>query len=159
MNSYLLIKTAHIVSSVLMVGTGFGSAFYLFFINRSNSLQAKALVCHLVVRADTWFTTPAVIIQPITGVWMALLVGWPLKTPWLLMSILLYLLAGACWLPVVWLQCKMSGMAQQALADGKELPVLYQRYATIWERLGYPAFSATLVVFYLMVNKPVLWAG
>jgi uncharacterized membrane protein len=158
MNAYLLIKTVHIVSSVLLVGTGFGSAFFLFFTNRSNSVAAKALVCRLVVRADAWFTTPAVIIQPLTGVWMAFLVGWKLTTPWLLSSILLYALAGACWLPVVWLQWKMSGMAQRAAVEGTQLPELYGRYASWWERLGYPAFGAMLLVFYLMVNKPALWA-
>ena len=30
---YLTIKAIHILSSVLMVGTGFGTAFYLFFVN------------------------------------------------------------------------------------------------------------------------------
>ena len=62
MNSYLLVKWLHIVSSVLLVGTGFGSAFYLFFVNRSNSLEARAVVARLVVRADLWFTTPAAIV-------------------------------------------------------------------------------------------------
>lgn len=159
MNTYPVIKTLHIVSSVLLVGTGFGSAFYLFFTNRSNSVAAKALVCRLVVRADTWFTTPAVIIQPVTGVWMALQVGWKLTTPWLLTSILLFALAGVCWLPVVWLQWRMARMAETAQERGTALPALYDRYATLWERLGYPAFIAMLLVFYLMVNKPPLWAA
>lgn len=159
MNSYLLLKTVHIISSVLLVGTGFGSAFYLFFANRSGSLQAQAVVCRLVVRADTWFTTPAVLIQPATGLLMARQAGWPLSTPWLLTSMLLYVLAGACWLPVVWLQWKMARMADAAVATGKDLNPLYARYAVIWECLGYPAFFAMVAVYYLMVNKPVLWGG
>ena len=36
------------------------------------------------------------------------------------------------------------------------LPPLYWRYARWWEALGYPAFVAMAVVFYLMVNKPAL---
>lgn len=158
MNTYLLLKTVHIVSSVLLVGTGFGSAFYLFFANRSGSLAAKAVVCRLVVRADTWFTTPAVIIQPATGILMARQAGWPLGVPWLQASILLYVMAGLCWLPVVWLQWKMSRLAAAAVAEGAVDP-LYDRYALLWERLGYPAFAAMLAVFYLMVNKPSLWAA
>ena len=31
MNLYFTIKTLHILSATLMVGTGFGSAFYLFW--------------------------------------------------------------------------------------------------------------------------------
>ena len=38
MNTYLIVKWLHILSSVLMVGTGFGSAFYMFFANRSGSV-------------------------------------------------------------------------------------------------------------------------
>lgn len=159
MNTYFLLKTVHIVSSVLLVGTGFGSAFYLFFANRSDSLEAKAVVCRLVVRADSWFTTPAVIVQPATGIWMARIAGWPLQTPWLLTAISLYALAGACWLPVVWLQWRMSRMADAAVVGGGELSSLYGRYAAVWERLGYPAFGAMLAIFYLMVNKPSLWGA
>ena len=162
MNLYLLLKWLHIVSSVLMVGTGLGSAFYMFFTNRSGNVQAQAVVTKLVVRADWWFTTPTVLIQPATGLAMAYLAGWPLSTPWLAWSLALYALAGLCWLPVVWLQLRMRDMAretaeaaQAANGDGV-LPPLYWRYARWWEALGYPAFVAMAVVFYLMVNKPAL---
>ena len=162
MNLYLLLKWLHIVSSVLMVGTGLGSAFYMFFTNRSGNVQAQAVVTKLVVRADWWFTTPTVLIQPATGLAMAYLAGWPLSTPWLAWSLALYALAGLCWLPVVWLQLRMRDMAieaaeaaQSAQGDGV-LPPLYWRYARWWEALGYPAFVAMAVVFYLMVNKPAL---
>lgn len=159
MNSYQALKTVPIISSVILVGTGFGSAFYLFFVNRGSSLPAKAMVSRLVVRADTWFTTPAVVIQPLTGMWLAHLAGWPLDSPWLVTSMALYLLAGACWLPVLWLQWKMSRMAAVALAEGTSLPDRYGSYSRAWERLGYPAFGAMLVVFWLMVTKPPLWNG
>ena len=113
MNTYLVLKTLHIISSVLLVGTGLGSAFYLFFANRSGSVAAQAVVGRLVVRADWWFTTPAVIVQPLTGIAMAHMAGWPITTPWLALSIALYLLAGACWLPVVAIQLRMARMAQK----------------------------------------------
>ena len=57
MNTYLLLKWAHILSSVLLVGTGFGSAFYLYFTHRTRNIQAIAEVAKLVVHADFWFTT------------------------------------------------------------------------------------------------------
>ncbi len=158
MNTYLLLKTLHIISSVLLVGTGFGSAFYLYFINRSKNVAAIAEVSRLVVIADWCFTTPAVIIQPISGIALAMIAGWALDTPWILLSLVLYLLAGACWLPVVWLQIKMRNMAKLAARQKQTLPSLYWQYARYWEYLGYPAFLAMLGVFYLMVNKPSLWA-
>lgn len=157
MNSYLVVKYLHILSSVLMVGTGFGTAFYLFFANRSGSLPAISVVSRLVVRADTWFTTPAVIFQPLSGLWLMYQAGWTLETGWILASIALFLFTGLCWLPVVWLQLRLRDMAITAQQGGSELPPRYWRYARIWEALGYPAFIAMMVVFYLMVAKPALW--
>jgi uncharacterized membrane protein len=156
MAGFLLLKWIHVLSSVVLVGTGFGTAYYLAFANRERDVAALAVVTRLVVRADWWFTTPAVVVQPLTGVWLAHLAGWPLGTPWLLASIALYLLAGACWLPVLWLQLRMAAMAQRAAAERTALPAAYWRHARRWEALGYPAFGAMLAVFYLMIAKPAL---
>lgn len=156
MAPYMLLKTLHILSSVVLVGVGFGSAFYLFCVNRTTSLEAQAVVSRFVVLADWIFTTPAGIVQPITGIAMLRMAGWPLSTPWVAWSIALYLFAGACWLPVVWLQIRMQRMAESALANGEALPARYWLYARRWERLGYPAFIAMVVVYFLMVNKPTL---
>jgi uncharacterized membrane protein len=157
MTLYLALKTLHIVSSVLLVGTGFGTAFYLFFANRSGSLEAKAVVGRLVVRADLWFTTPAVIVQPLSGFALARIAGWPMATPWLLASLALFAIAGACWLPVLWLQLRMARAAEAALASGRPLGPAYERDARRWEALGYPAFAAMVAIYVLMVNKPALW--
>ncbi|WP_310371668.1 DUF2269 domain-containing protein [Rhodoferax ferrireducens] len=154
MNWYMTLKWLHVLSSVVLVGTGFGSAFYFFFINRTRNLVAQAEVVKLVVRADWWFTTPTVVIQPATGLLMAHLAGWPLATPWLAWSLGLFVLAGVCWLPVVWLQIQMARLAQQAMDEETVLPALYWRYTRWWEALGYPAFVAMVGVFYLMVAKP-----
>lgn len=153
---YLLIKWLHILSSVLLVGTGFGSAFYMFFANRQSDVRTRAVVARLVVRADTWFTTPAVIFQPLSGMWLMHTAGWSWQTPWILAAITLYALAGACWLPVVWLQIRMARIAKVCAATQKPLPPEYVRLARYWEWLGYPAFISMLAVYYLMVVKPTL---
>ena len=154
MNLYLTLKWIHILSSVVLVGTGLGSAYYMFFANRSRDLAAQAVVTRLVVQADWWFTTPTVLLQPATGLAMVYLAGFPLSTPWIAASLALYAIAGLCWLPVVWLQIRMRALAQQAAEAGTPLAPLYWRYARWWEWLGYPAFVAMVVVFYLMVAKP-----
>ena len=152
--SYLTLKWLHILSSVLLVGTGFGSAFYLFFANRLNDVRVRAQVARLVVRADWWFTTPTVIFQPLSGLWLMHMADWSLTTPWIAASLGLFLLAGACWLPVVWLQLRMAAIARDCAAAGTPLPARYERYARIWEALGYPAFIAMVTVYWLMVAKP-----
>ena len=153
-----MVKWIHILSSVVLVGTGFGSAYYMFFVNRSKNVAAQAVTSRLIVRADWWFTTPTALIQPATGIVLAHMAGWPLSTPWLAASLVLFVLAGACWLPVVWLQIRMAAMAQTAFRDGTELPNLYWRYSRWWEYLGYSAFVAMMLVFYLMVTKPTFFA-
>lgn len=151
---YLMCKWLHIISSVLLVGTGFGSAFYLFFTNRSGNLAAQMTVLRLVVRADWWFTTPAVVVQPLTGFAMIYLAGFSLDSLWLKLTFLLYVMIGACWIPVVWLQIQMLKIAEAAWLQSKTLPKTYWRYARIWEWLGYPAFLGSLVIYWLMVVKP-----
>ncbi len=151
---YLAIKWLHILSATLMFGTGFGTAFYMFFVNRSGNVQAMAVVTRLVARADWWFTTPAVIIQPLSGMWMIHLAGFPFTSTWIVWSIALYALAGVCWLPVVWLQLRMRDMALAAAQSGEALPARYWRYEKIWTALGFPAFAGLLVVYWLMVHKP-----
>ena len=156
MNTYLILKALHILSSVLIVGTGFGTAYYLFFTNRLGRVSTIADVARLVVRADWWFTTPAVIFQPVSGLWLAHIAGWEWTTPWIMASIVLFIITGLCWLPVVWLQVRLAKMAEQAAANNAALPDLYWRYARRWEWLGYPAFIAMLGVYFLMVLKPAL---
>jgi uncharacterized membrane protein len=154
MSAYLLVKWVHVLSSVVLVGTGFGSAYYMFFANRSANAEARAVVARLVVRADWWFTTPAGILQPATGLVLTHMLGLSLLTPWIVAALALYLIAGACWIPVVWLQIQMASMASEAARHQLALPDRYATYAHRWEYLGYPAFIAMLAVFYLMVAKP-----
>jgi uncharacterized membrane protein len=152
--AYITIKTLHILSSVLLVGTGFGSAFYLYFANRTHSVHAIAVVSRLVVRADWYFTAPTVILQPLTGALMVWMGHWPLRMHWLIASIGLYALAGACWLPVVVYQMKMARIAEASRLEGATLPAIYWKLARRWELLGYPAFLAMIAIYFLMVAKP-----
>ena len=154
MNTYLLLKWIHILSSVAMVGVGFGSAFYLFFVNRTRNVAAIAEVSRLVVRADYWFTTPAMIIQPATGLWMVSIAGYSLTDTWLLGTFAMFILAGASWLPVVWIQIKMAKMAEVAANNKIDLPLQYWRFARLWTTLGLIAFPAMITIYGLMVFKP-----
>jgi uncharacterized membrane protein len=155
MSLYILLKTLHVISSVFLAGVGFGSFFYLLCANRSGNLQAQAVVVRYVVLADWMFTTPAGFIQPITGFAMIGMAGMSLTAPWVLWSLVLYVLAGACWLPVLWLQLQMRTMAEQAVRTGTALPDRYWRFSRRWELLGYPAFGAMVAIYCLMVMKPM----
>jgi uncharacterized membrane protein len=151
---YVIVKWLHILSSTMLFGTGLGSAFYMFFASRTRDARAVAVVVRYVVIADWAFTTPTIILQPLTGFYLVRLVSFPLTSTWIVGSIALYLLAGACWLPVVWMQIRMRNMAREAAASGGELPDRYWRLLRWWVALGIVAFVALVAVFYLMVAKP-----
>ena len=153
---YMVVKWLHILSSTFLFGTGIGSAFYMLFTSLSRDVRAIAVVSRHVVLADWIFTATTGVIQPVTGLYLVHLAGYPLQSTWIVWTIALYLLAGACWLPVVWIQLKMRDMAQAAVRDGAAtLPAQYWRYLRIWTALGIPAFFALVVVFWLMVAKPM----
>jgi uncharacterized membrane protein len=159
MNEYAVAKWLHILSSTVLFGTGLGSAYYMLFTSlvarrSGGDARAVAVVVRHVVHADWWFTSTTIVFQPLSGLWLVHLAGYPLASTWIVASFGLYLLAGACWLPVVWMQLRMRDLAEAAAATGAPLPALYFRYLTRWTLLGIPAFVALVVVFWLMVAKP-----
>ena len=154
MSWYLVIKWLHIVSSTVLFGTGAGIAFFFVRAQRTGDARIIASVGRDVVLADMVFTATAVVLQPVTGIALAIMGGFPLSAPWLLLSIALYLAVGCCWLPVVWLQIWMRDLAIDAARHNLPLPALYQFYYRRWFALGWPAFIGVLVIFYLMVAKP-----
>lgn len=154
--TYFWLKWAHIVSSTVLFGMGAGIAFFFMRAQRTGDVRVIAAVGREVVLADAIFTASAVILQPVTGLTMVRLDGFPLSLPWLRYSIALYVLIGCCWLPVVWLQIRMRDLAIRAMREGTALPAVYFRYYRWWFYLGWPAFIGVLVIFYLMVAKPTM---
>jgi len=152
---YLIVKWLHIISSTFLFGTGIGSAWYLLFAVISNNVRAIAVVSRIVVIADWTFTATTMIAQPLTGFYLIHLAGFPMNSRWIVWSIALYVIAGLCWLPVVWLQMKLRDLSAQAADQSTALPPLFWRYFKAWVVLGIPAFFAFLAIFYLMVAKPV----
>lgn len=152
---YVILKWLHILSSTFLFGTGVGSAFYVLFTSLKRDPRAVASVTGWVVIADWLFTATTMVFQPLSGWRMAAIAGMPLTTPWILWSIVLYVLAGVCWLPVVWIQYRLRHIAREAVHTDQPLPARYFAYLRVWVLLGIPAFFAFVAVFYLMVAKPV----
>jgi uncharacterized membrane protein len=157
MDPYLTAKWLHILSSTVLFGTGIGTAFQMVWAMRTGRVETIHSVASGVVMADWIFTTPAGLIQPLTGLWLIQLQGWPLTEPWLIVTYGMYLLAFLCWAPVVHLQMRIRDLAGQALDAGAPLPDAARRAYVIWFALGWPAFAALTLVFWLMVAKPSLW--
>lgn len=154
MIDYSLIKWIHIISATILFGTGLGSAFYKWCADKTKSLEVVAHTNRLVVIADWLFTTPTIIIQPLTGYWLLSQLGLSFNHGWIILTFVLYLIAGLCWLPVVWLQIRMRDISIAALNTSTPLGTLYKTYARIWFWLGVPAFIAMIAIYFLMVFKP-----
>lgn len=157
MDPYLLAKWIHILSSTVLFGTGIGTAFQMVWVMARRDPARVAGVAGGVVVADWLFTLPAGIVQPATGLWLVWLLGYPLTAPWLLVTYALYALALACWLPVVRLQIRIRDLARAAAASGTPLPRAAVRAYRLWFGLGWPAFGALVIIFWLMIAKPPLW--
>lgn len=156
MDPYLTARWLHILSSTVLFGTGMGTAFQMVWAMRTGRVETVHSGAAGVVMADWIFTTPAGVIQPLTGLWLIHLAGHPWNAPWLLAAYALYLLAFLCWAPVVHLQIHIRDLAAAALVAGQPLPARAWRLYRIWLALGWPAFAALMTVFWLMVAKPDL---
>lgn len=151
-----ILRLIHVIGATVLFGTGSGIAFFMVMAHRTRNAAIISHVASIVVLADTVFTASAVILQPISGYLLAKSIGWPLDTPWIALSLGLYVLIGLFWLPVVWIQIQLRNIATEAVASGTELPTRYYKLYNIWFVCGFPAFAAVIAIFWLMLTKPDL---
>jgi len=156
---YFVLKFLHIIGASVLLGTGAGIAFFMLMAHLSGRASVVAGVARIVVIADFIFTATAVVAQPITGVLLAWNVGYSLLDSWILWSIVLYVVTGTFWLPVVWMQMQMRDLAQEAVRTNAELPRSYHRLFWWWFAFGFPAFGAVVAIFWLMIARPQSSAG
>ncbi len=152
--TYLILKYLHLIGAIVLIGTGAGIAFFMVMAHRTGNPTKIAGVARIVVTADFLFTATAVVAQPITGLLLARAVGYPLSEGWIVLSIILYLVIGAFWLPVVVMQMRMRDIAEAADAARQPLPERYHRLFWTWFVFGFPAFGAILAILWLMIARP-----
>lgn len=157
MDEIILLRWLHIIGATVLFGTGMGIAFFMVIAHRTGDPRFIGQTARTVVLADWCFTATAVILQPITGALLAWRLGWSLLEGWILLSLILYGVAGAFWLPVVWIQQRMGRLAREAAVNGQALPARYFALYRIWFAFGFPAFSAVLAILYLMIARPIIW--
>lgn len=160
MLAFFALKYLHLIGAAVLLGTGVGIAFFLLLAHRTGNAATIAAVARIVVIADFVFTATAVVAQPVTGVVLADLDGYSLSEGWIVLSVALYLVAGAFWLPVVWVQRRMRDLAFAAASRREPLPPRYYRLYRTWFAFGFPAFAAVLAIFWLMLSRPeIAWLG
>ena len=148
------VRLLHVAGATVLIGTGAGIAFFMVMAVRTRDPHLIAHVSGTVVVTDFLFTATAVIAQPLTGIWLASLVGWPLATGWIEAALWLYVLVGMCWLPVVFIQVRLRNLAREAASNGSALPPTFDRLYRVWFILGWPAFAGVLAILWLMTARP-----
>lgn len=148
MTSYLWVKLLHILGATVLFGTGMGTAFFMLKAYLSSDEAAIVETSKHVVLADWLFTTPAIVIQLASGIWLTQKLGISFDSIWFLTVIGLYVFVGACWVPVVWIQIRIRDLSQAGAQKDE-----YKSLMNAWIALGVPAFLAVLVLFYLMVSR------
>jgi uncharacterized membrane protein len=155
---YYLLKYLHVIGASVLLGTGAGIAFFMLLAHRTGDARVVAGVARIVVIADFLFTATAVVLQPLTGAALVWAVGYSYGDHWILLSLILYGVTGAFWLPVVWMQARMRDLAAEAGAAGRPLPPAYDRLFRWWFAFGFPAFAAVAAIFWLMIARPAeIW--
>jgi uncharacterized membrane protein len=154
MDAYGIVKTVHILSATILFGTGVGTAFFFWRAHAPGNEKGRLAVARTTVLADWLFTTPAAVLQPLSGAWLIARTGVAWNELWLSATYGLYALAALCWLPVVAIQLRMKRMLESEAVGGPFDQRLYHRLFRAWFLLGWPAFGGLLLVFFLMVLKP-----
>ncbi len=149
--SYQLVKLIHILAATVLIGTGAGSAFYLFISYKKASFTTLKEVLGFVVLADMIFIAPAVVVQGLTGLWMADTLSLMYST-WFWVVIGMCVLVLVTWLPAAYIQIKLKKM----IADKDERPPEFDRLIKIWAGLGVPSFGGAMYIYYLMLFKPFI---
>ena len=152
--AYFFLKYLHVIGSMVILGTGAGIAFFMVMAHRSHDAMFVARTARVVVLADFVFTATAVIAQPVTGYLLVYETGMSLSERWLIASLALYAVAGAFWLPVVWMQRRMRDLAEDSASSGKSLSASYQRLFGWWLAFGFPGFGSVMLIIWLMIAKP-----
>jgi uncharacterized membrane protein len=156
MTDFFILKFLHVIGAAVLLGTGAGIAFFMLMAHRTGDPTIVAATARIVVKADFLFTATAVVAQPVTGLLLAQSAGYSLGEGWIVASIALYLITGAFWLPVVWMQSQMRDLAADAARAGTALPARYHRLYRTWFAFGFPAFAAVLLIFWLMIARPAI---
>jgi uncharacterized membrane protein len=153
---FFLLKFLHVIGATVILGTGSGIAFFMLMAHLSGDVAFVARTAGVVVLADAVFTATAVVVQPLTGYLLLRDTGQTLLDGWVIASLVLYVVTGVFWLPVVWIQRRMRDLAREAAAGGKPLPAAYRKLFRIWFAFGFPGFGSVIAIVWLMIAKPQL---
>jgi uncharacterized membrane protein len=151
---YFVAKYLHVLGAIVILGTGSGTAFFMLMAHRSGDAAFIARTAAMVVVADVLVTLTAVLLQPATGALLMQLSAISFADRWLLASLVLYVIAGLFWIPVIFMQIEMRDLASAAAVQSQPLPPRYFSLFRLWFLFGIPGFGSILLILWFMIAKP-----
>ena len=151
-----MLKTLHVLSAMVVLGTGIGIAWYTLRGWRSNDHRILHWISRETVRADWLFTASAIVFLLGSATGMLLINPAWIQQPWLQISIALTGAVFLLWLPVLVLQYRLrshthKGPELKQTNGAKQVHSIMR----LWCALGITALPLMITIVYLMVAKPV----
>ena len=150
---YLLLKWLHVLAAIVAVGANV--TYGIWIARASRSPDALPFTLRGIKLIDDRLANPAYGLLLVTGLLMVFTVRLPLTTPWLLTALVLFVLVGLVgslgYTPTLRRQIELLD------SEGFHSPN-YQALARRGTILGVVLAVLVIVIVYLMVVKPGLWA-
>jgi uncharacterized membrane protein len=149
---YLVLKFVHVLSAIVAIGTNVTYGVWIARASRESAALPFAL--RGVKLLDDRIANPAYVVLLLTGFAMTGVSDMPITTPWILVSLVLFVLTF-----VIGLFGYTPTLRRQiaALDRGGAASPEYQALARHGSRMGGVLAVLVLAIVFLMVVKPSLW--
>ena len=158
MDTYLWLKTLHILGAILFLGNIIVTGWWKVMADRTREPRIVAFAQRQVIVTDYVFTLGGVLLVLGTGLvnahWHGLSYA---DNPWLAWGTGLFVASGVIWvLILVPLQARLSRLSRSFAATAS-VPADYWRLCRSWNFWGVMATVLPLAAVYLMVFKGAAW--
>jgi len=148
------IKFVHMIAMAVMFGTWICIALFMLFAYRSRNTSVVAVTALFAVRAELMLMVPAVALQPLAGVPLAVAIGARLDEYWLEVSYAIYAAVVAAWLASLISEIRIKKLTQAAALDSKPLPDSYRRMFRLWSVFSVLGLAGMVAIMALMIWQP-----
>lgn len=155
METYLILKTVHIVGAILFLGNIIITGWWKFMANKTRNPEVIAFAQRQVTLTDFVFTAGGATLLFVAGVANIILYDIDiLATSWVLWGLILFSLSGIIWLTIlIPIQIKQAREAKQFTHESL-ISKDYWKRESQWYFYGIIATLLPLVSVLLMVLKP-----
>ncbi|MES9856359.1 MAG: DUF2269 domain-containing protein [Sedimenticola sp.] len=154
--SYELLKSLHILGTILLLGNVIVTAWWKVMANRTNNAKVIAFAQRQVTLTDFLFTLPGAVLIVASGDYIAYFMmndSWTVL--WIAWGRVLFIMSGLIWVFIlVPIQVKQAKLAKEFTLK-ESIPDKYWKLNKHWYQFGAVAVLLPLCNIYWMVFKPI----